>query len=339
MVQKKKDAHHPTSTLSSSVAPKEGIIMTSAEPRRRRDLKAQDREKSLSPLDKDHLKQRCLERVRTERSRLMARMRGRQGGKSAPSDGAADDGACADSPLAAGAVSAQGAAGTLSAREILRQGLSELAGGNSRHLLPEQQQHPNRKQTAAVQPPPRPLAGQGVGGGAQHGQPSPFLSAIEEENANYLDSCGAGRRRPRPPTIAIAGGTPPDAPPRAPMATSLREDCQDLGDSDGALMVDDSRQEAAWQQQQQPPPPQKREPEAMVEDELGWGEGEDYCDDERLLSPEEYLEMMQYIEEACREEGLQAEAEVGIGGAKHPKKCVHTGVMMLARACQQRVSC
>lgn len=269
-------------------------------------MKAQDREKSLSPLDKDHLKQRCLERVRTERSRLMARMRGRQGGKSAPGDGAAGAGACADSPLAAEAVAAQGA-GALSARDILRQGLSELAGGNSRHhhLLPEQQQqHLDHKQAA--------------------GRPSSFLSAIEEENANYLNACGAGRRRPRPPTTAVAGGgKAPDAPPRSPTAASLREDCQGLGagDSDDGLMVDDSRQEVALEQQQrQPSPPPPREPEAMVEDELGWGEGEDYCDDERLLSPEEYLEMMQYIEEACREEGLKAEAEVGIGGANQPQK-------------------
>ncbi len=281
--------------------------MTSAEPRRRRDVKAQDREKSLSPLDKDHLKQRCLERVRTERSRLMARMRGRQGGRSAPGDGAAGAGACTDSPLAAEAAAAQ-RAGALSAREILRQGLSELAGGNSRHVLPEQQQqqHPNHKQAAAAV-----------------GQPSSFLSAIEEENANYLDACGAGRRRPRPATPGDAGdAAAPHAPPRSPMTASLREDCQGLGagESDDALMVDDSRQEVALQQQQQqqqPLPPPRREPDAMVEDELGWGEGEDYCDDERLLSPEEYLEMMQYIEEACREEGLKAEAEVGIDGAKH----------------------
>ena len=309
--------------------------MTSAEPRRRRDVKTQDREKSLSPLDKDHLKQRCLARVRTERSRLMARMRGRQGlleaGKGASGGGASDAGACADSPLAAAAAAAAAAAqgsSALSAREILRQGLSELSGGNSRHVLPEQQQQQPQQQCkqAAAAPQP-PLARQGVVvSSAQHAQPSSFLSAIEEENATYLDACagGAGRsRHPRPP---IAGGTPPDAASRVPMAAaSLREELQGLaaGESDDALMVDDSRQGVAAPQQlqlQPPPPPpapqqQQQEPEAMVEgEELGWGDegAGGYSDDEHLLSPEEYMEMMEYIEEACREEGLRAEAEVCI---------------------------
>lgn len=47
--------------------------------RRRRDVKTQDREKSMSPLDKDDLKRRCLERLRAERGRLFERNRGRQG--------------------------------------------------------------------------------------------------------------------------------------------------------------------------------------------------------------------------------------------------------------------
>lgn len=39
-------------------------------------------------------------------------------------------------------------------------------------------------------------------------------------------------------------------------------------------------------------------------------EEECFEDEERLLSPDEYDEMMRYIEEACREEDLRAEAEV-----------------------------
>lgn len=46
--------------------------------KRRRDVKTTDREKSMSPLDKDALKQRCLERLRSERRRRLERNRGRQ---------------------------------------------------------------------------------------------------------------------------------------------------------------------------------------------------------------------------------------------------------------------
>lgn len=77
-------------------------------------------------------------------------------------------------------------------------------------------------------------------------------------------------------------------------------------------MVDDSREAKLMLQQQRQ---QRHEPEPMVEgDELGWGDdggrGE-YCDGEHMLSPEEYEEMMHYIEEALQEENLRAEAEVG----------------------------
>ncbi|CAM9977054.1 unnamed protein product [Ectocarpus sp. 4 AP-2014] len=110
------------------------------------------------------------------------------------------------------------------------------------------------------------------------------------------------------------------------MSTSLREQTQGFeggnNDDDDALMAhgggdpqqprqpqQQHRQQQQLQQQQQP-----QQPEAMVgEDELGWGDGggaEDHCDEEKLLSPDEYLEMMQYIEEACKEEDLRAEAAV-----------------------------
>lgn len=47
---------------------------------------------------------------------------------------------------------------------------------------------------------------------------------------------------------------------------------------------------------------------------MGWGDdgADSYCDEEHLLSPEEYLEMMQFIEDACKEEDRRAEAEVGL---------------------------
>ncbi|CAM9925567.1 unnamed protein product [Ectocarpus fasciculatus] len=102
------------------------------------------------------------------------------------------------------------------------------------------------------------------------------------------------------------------------MFTSLREQTQGFvegnNDDDDDHMAHDGgdaqqpRQPPQQQQQQQ----QQQQSEAMVdEDELGWGDGggaEDYCDEENLLSPDEYLEMMDFIDEACREENRRAEA-------------------------------
>lgn len=52
-----------------------------------------------------------------------------------------------------------------------------------------------------------------------------------------------------------------------------------------------------------------REVLAMVGED-GYVEDDEALEDEHVLSPEEYEEMMRYIEEACREEDLRAEAEV-----------------------------
>ena len=306
--------------------------MTSAEPRRRRDLKSQDREKSLSPLDKDHLKQRCLERVRSERSRLMARMRGRRGLEGVQRLSGAD------SPLALATVQGEN---SLSAREILRQGLSDLSGGNGttgRRFGERQHQHKQR--AAPPRPPihqsthssPGPLDSNSSAQRGQHLEPSSsVLSAIEEENANYLNACSGGRGSPQqrlhPPTATVGATAALAAAP--PASTSLREECQGFvgGTGDDAVMVDDSRGGAGEfmlhreTPQQQPQPSQRQQqqqqqqqrPEAMMEgDGPGWGDdgADGYCDEEHMLSPEEYLEMMQYIEEACKEEDRRAEAEV-----------------------------
>ncbi|CAN0458397.1 unnamed protein product, partial [Ectocarpus sp. 8 AP-2014] len=319
-------------------------IMTSAEPRRRRDVKSQDREKSMSPLDKDQLKRRCLERVRTERSRLMARMRGRKGAEEEARQLSGHAGGDSGSPLTAAAaqgenLSSPGQHSLSSAREILRQGLSELSGGNgdTNKRRRQQHHHTNHERTALGYEDfgASPARLDSNGGGRQQQQQqqqqqqhaggsesSSFLSAIEEENASYLNACARGQGgalqqcRPRDGTAAGL----------APMSTSLREQTQGFeegnSDDDDALMAHDGgdaqqprqpqqqqRQQRQLQQQQQP-----QQPEAMVdEDELGWGDGggaEDDCDEENLLSPDEYLEMMQYIEEACKEEDLRAEAAV-----------------------------
>ena len=52
------------------------------------------------------------------------------------------------------------------------------------------------------------------------------------------------------------------------------------------------------------------QPTPMADGDDGWDDRSDISDEARLLSPEEYLEMMRYIEELCREEDLRAEAEV-----------------------------
>ncbi|CAM9304228.1 unnamed protein product [Scytosiphon promiscuus] len=311
--------------------------MTSSEPRRRRDIKAQDREKSMSPLDKDQLKRRCLERVRSERSRLMARMRGRRGleGGSELSDGiGGSDSSLTPSASAAAAADGEGQNTAFSpgqnslssAREILRHGLSELSGGNGTRKRPRGQgEHPDPDHKHQT-PSPQLLESRasesspgrrGVGTGPWS---SSFLSAIEEENASYRQAC-SGRRGSRqelqPPAVESINPGGSDAPgdARTPASTRIREQTQGLGEggSDGGGdMVDDGREGESTlqqpQQKRQQQQQQQQEAEAMVEgDEPVWDDG--YRDEEHLLSREEYLEMMQYIEEACKEEDLRAEAE------------------------------
>ncbi|CAB1111723.1 unnamed protein product [Ectocarpus sp. CCAP 1310/34] len=313
--------------------------MTSAEPRRRRDVKSLDREKSMSPLDKDQLKRRCLERVRTERSRLMARMRGRKGTEEEARQLFGHAGGNSGSPLTAAAaqgenLSSPGHHSLSSAREILREGLSELSGGNGdTNKRRRQQHHPTNHERTALgceefgasltrldsngggrrlqqqqQQQQKQQQKQHAGGS----ESLSFLSAIEEENASYLNACARGQggslqqRGPRDGTAAEL----------APMSISFREQTQGFvegnNDEDDALMAHDDGHAQQPRQPQQQQQQQQQQPEAMVdEDELGWGDGggaEDCCDEENLLSPDEYLEMMQYIEEACKEEDLRAEA-------------------------------
>lgn len=47
-----------------------------------------------------------------------------------------------------------------------------------------------------------------------------------------------------------------------------------------------------------------------MEGEDGYSWDDEGWYDEHLLSPEEYEEMMRYIEDACKREDLRAEAEV-----------------------------
>ncbi|CAM9601465.1 unnamed protein product, partial [Hapterophycus canaliculatus] len=153
---------------------------------------------------------------------------------------------------------------------------------------------------------------------------SSFLSAIEEENASYRQACSRGQgpldQLPPPPARSsnLSGSDSPDAS-LAPELASLREQSQGFVEREGdgrVRMVDDSREAASTlqtperqqQRQEQEQEEEQKQPEAMVEgDEPAWDDG--YRDEGHLLSREEYLEMMQYIEEACKEEDLRAEAE------------------------------
>lgn len=247
--------------------------MSSSESRRRFDLKTKDREKSLSPLDKDQLKQRCLERVRRERSRHIARLRQRRDITAeervgfeiiSPDLSPKRTGSQADESLPPERFLS-------SPQEILRQGLNEMAAGKRRQ--------PGGGRSDQKMD----LSGQGgvscirdaVVGGEPSGngldldarcEPS-TLRAIEEEAA-YMTTFSPGARAVRP-----------TAPGRDSHLCRGEERCN------GGERVVDMDSEDLW----------------FEDDELP---------DERLLSREEYLEMMQYIENACKEEDLRAEAEV-----------------------------
>lgn len=247
--------------------------MSSSEYRRRLDLKTKDRENSISPLDKDQLKQRCLERVRKERSRHIARLRQRRditAGERVGFEIISPD-------LSPKHIGIEGDESSpperflSSPQEILRQGLNEMAAGKRR-------QPGGGRSVQSLD-----LSVQGgvscirdtvVGGGPSEGgldldargEPS-TLRAIEEEVA-YMTTFSPGARAVRP-----------TAPGRDNHLCRGEERC-----SRGERAVD------------------------MDSEDL-WFE-DDELPDERLLSREEYLEMMQYIENACKEEDLRAEAEV-----------------------------
>lgn len=311
--------------------------MTSANSRRRRDVKSQDREKSLSPLDKDNLKQRCLERVRSERKRLMARMRER---RALGGDEFANAETTAATPLEAAAAAA--GAGNLSsplgyslssAREILKHGLNEIAGGNQRT-----REQPSLEDEAAA-------AGSGQSGeenplwrisriynpqirtlpapqeepweeSKSESQSQSHLMALEEETA-YLNACPGGRCTGTPQRAAAAAaaatvagggraGTPASAAGHSPFTPGS-------GDLDGEYQL-----YAGVAGGQRTPDKgggvgEEWRPTPMADGDDGWDDSSDVSEEARLLSPDEYLEMMQYIEGLCREEDLRAEAEVSYG--------------------------
>lgn len=127
---------------------------------------------------------------------------------------------------------------------------------------------------------------------------SSSLMAIEEEAA-YVNAC-CGGRSPRP--SVVVDGASATVAPAAPFQAGARN-------SQGRYGIPLERTDSvastrAW----------KGDGAVDVEREGGDGWEDDPCtfenEEHRLLSPEEYSEMMQYIEEACREEDLRAEAEV-----------------------------
>lgn len=318
--------------------------MTSANSRRRRDVKTQDREKSLSPLDKDHLKQRCLERVRSERRRLMARMRER---RALGGDEFADGETTAVNPLEADAAATAGAGNhssplgysLLSAREILKHGLNEIAGGNRRSREQPYPQHEaataasgqtgeqnpswsvSRNPDPQRQPPPGPHdkpQGESHGESQSESQSQSHLTALAEEAA-YLNACSGGRctGTPQRPAAAAGGGmagTPSSAAAGHPLFTpgsrNFDREYQLYAGVAGGQHTPDKVEVA---KELEATPMTAMTMTAMTDGDDWWDGGSDISDEERLLSPEEYLEMMQYIEELCREEDLRAEAEVSYG--------------------------
>ena len=311
--------------------------MTSANSRRRRDVKTQDREKSLSPLDKDHLKQRCLERVRSERRRLMARMRER---RALGEDEFANAETTAVNPLEAAGASAGAGNPSLplgyslsSAREILKHGLNEIAAGNQRtHEQPSPEDEAaaaGSGQTGEENPSWRisrisnPQIGAlpapqeepwGESQSESQSQSQSHLMAFDEETA-YFNACSGGRctgtpQRASTASVAAAAaagggraGTPASAAghsPFMPGSGNLDGEYQLFAGVAGAQRTSDKGGGVG----------EEWRPTPMADGDDGWDDSSDVSDEARLLSPDEYLEMMQYIEGLCREEDLRAEAEV-----------------------------
>lgn len=297
--------------------------------RRRRDLKTQDREKSMSPLDKDQLKKRCLERVRSERSRVRAHVRERRGST------LTGDGVRSHAEATSFEVAEQGERILTppdrmlsSAMEILEQGLDEFSASkrsaNRRNTtintsinraspnIPRTQNRLHREnrlaQVPAIDDPIDVVESHSSHHDDQEGgeSPSSYLESIAEEAA-YRNAYGGTRtgaaQLPHPEAVnfnlrEVADGAFAPEAGAGGSGGNLNYRGDDVGGERGARegnMGFDER---------------------LVEMELNEGgvEGDDEGDtlgqQERLLSPEEYLEMVHYIEEACREEDLKAEAEV-----------------------------
>lgn len=308
--------------------------------RRRVDVKTSDtRDKSLSPLDKDELKLRCLQRVRNERHRLITRMRGRQHSDSpgTPRSGKAGLGLMPSHLATVLETPTRQEAGGIadrcessdgdgqpeltlsSARQILRYGLNDIqqaaASGKKRARRSEQidahnggqsQQQPQQQLRHVSTPPTteiRKLFRNECSGASQSPSLSPRplsaatdsnLMELAEEQA-YRTACGDGSGGP-PSGQAIRERYNPDSRPPSTGWTSAALDSDagapgcgtgdGEGGGDGGVGMEGSEGPSAF------------------------GEEEWLEDEERLLSPEEYVEMMRYIEEACREEDARAEAEV-----------------------------
>ena len=250
------------------------LVMASEERRRRLDVKTQDREKSLSPLDKDRLKQRCLARVRSERSRHIARLRQKRDVVEEERAGFEVGASKLSLEVTGGQAEESSPPRQLlsSPREILRQGLSEMVAVKRQPSGVRTDQRANRLAQGRVS-----CLEDAIGNDEQtdcganidaSGDPCSLL-AIEEEAA-YMTAC-------------------------SPAARAVRLTATSTGNLDSRWKEGERRQ-------------QGERAEEMDSDDL-WFE-DDAFPDERLLSSEEYLEMMQYIEEACKEEDIRAEAEV-----------------------------
>lgn len=219
-----------------------------------------------------------------------------------------------------------------SASEILRQGLNEMAGESRRQSRDQhdrhdhqkaaqlqQQQHRHRQRQCHTGSVPEPGA---QGSTITYGTHSwvdainrgkrddTALTEIEEETA-YLEASGGGRNH----RDGRSEQTPPDSIDDHKRSSTIASGrtlwSRNLGGSlsDKFTRNECDTNEGAVQEHDNHGSP------TDMEGDHGWYSGgqvvdEEHTDEENLLSREEYLEMMQYIEEACREEDLRAETEV-----------------------------
>lgn len=230
----------------------------------------------MSPLDKDVLKRKCLERVRSERRRQISRNRRRQG---SPGHKLISTATLELSPVPSDEDRSPLALST--ARQILRHGLHDMSldsrtrtSSNGHRGQLGQQESVTCRQFNAL----------GVPISTPHQPPPSLLMEINEENA-YREAVGGSD-----------GGS--------------RQNVVHGRNADLGFGVGEGR--GSEEEHVRALGVEGREPMAMEGEDgyAGDDDGEMDKEEEHLLSPGEYDEMMRYIEEACREEDLKAEAEV-----------------------------
>ncbi|CAM9960999.1 unnamed protein product, partial [Discosporangium mesarthrocarpum] len=237
----------------------------------RTNIKARPRGSTLSLRDKDELKRKCLERVRTQRQSLMARLRRRRSTSAWMEE-----------------VSEEGFPEGLGGRNDSEWTSAKAQSSTAREILEYELQNydPMVKERAVGYE-----SGGSKQSGASPGHRSMFeglfgetsrraTGLMEMEETAYRDVCG----------IDLSQDKGNSCPSKRRWVGSGASGCEGVGI--GADMPRDAGEVA-----------EGAAGNANLLDD-------DFCETARLLSTDEYEEMMRYIEEALREEGTQAEDEV-----------------------------